>query len=86
MEKITVKIDGMMCGHCEAHMNETFQTKAEIKSVTSDHEKKESVVITEAALSDDAIKAIVAEAGYTFLGIEREAYEEKKGFFSSLMK
>lgn len=25
MEKITVKIDGMMCGMCESHMNDTFR-------------------------------------------------------------
>lgn len=86
MEKITVKIDGMMCGHCEAHVNDTFKAKADIKSVKSDHEKKESVIITENPLTDDEIIAIVKETGYDFLGIEREPYEEKKGFFSNMMK
>ena len=30
MEKITVKIDGMMCGMCESHMNDTFRQRAKL--------------------------------------------------------
>lgn len=31
MEKITVKIDGMMCGMCESHMNDTFRQNFKVK-------------------------------------------------------
>ena len=39
MEKITVKIDGMMCGMCESHMNDTFRQNFKVKKVSSSHAK-----------------------------------------------
>ena len=84
MKQIIVKIDGMMCGHCEAHMNEAFKEKCMIKSVSSSHEKGQSVIVTEDDIPDSDLEAIVIEAVYEFKGVERKAYEQK-GFFGKLM-
>ena len=79
MFKTTVKIDGMMCSHCEAHMSEAFEKSFKTKSVTSSHENKESVIISENTLDAESLKKTVEEAGYTFISAQSEPYE-KKGF------
>ena len=50
MEKITVGVDGMMCGHCEAHVNDAVRNALKVKKVTSSHSKKETVIIAEEGL------------------------------------
>ena len=37
MTEITLKIDGMMCGMCEAHMNDAVRNALKVKKVTSSH-------------------------------------------------
>lgn len=78
MEKITVSIDGMMCEKCENRMNEAFRQKLFVKNVSSSHDKKESVFEIDKEISDEAIKNIVEETGYKFLGVKREQIAKKK--------
>ena len=47
MVKITVGIDGMACGMCEAHINEAVRNAFPVKKVTSSHTKKETVILTD---------------------------------------
>ena len=54
MYKTTLKIDGMMCGMCESHINDTIRKAAAVKKVSSSHTKGEAVVITEEPLDVDA--------------------------------
>ena len=56
MEKITVKIDGMMCGMCESHMNDTFRQNFKVKMVSSSHAKGETVAIVDEYIPDEKIK------------------------------
>ena len=77
MEKITVKIDGMMCGMCESHMNDTFRQNFKVKKVSSSHAKGETVAIVDEDIPEEAVE----KTGYTFISAEREPYE-KKGFFA----
>ena len=53
MEKITVKIDGMMCGMCESHMNDTFRQNFKVKKVSSSHAKGETVAIVDEDIPED---------------------------------
>ena len=76
MTKITMKIDGMMCGMCEAHVNEAIRGAFRVKKVTSSHTKGECIVISE---NDEELQNAVGKTGYTVLQISREPYE-KKGF------
>ena len=79
MTKTTLKIDGMMCPMCEAHMNEAIRKAFDVKKVTSSHAKKETEILSEAPLDEEKIKSTVAATGYTLQGITSEPYE-KKGF------
>lgn len=85
MYKITVKIDGLMCPMCEKHMNEAFEKAFGVEDVQSSHKSDESIIIAKEIPSDEAIKAAVEKAGYTFKSAAAEPYE-KKGIFSKLFK
>ena len=47
MVKVTVNIEGMACGMCEAHINEAVRNAFSVKKVTSSHTKKQTVIIAE---------------------------------------
>ena len=81
MVKTIIKIDGMACGMCESHMNDAIRNTFKVKKVSSSHADKESVVISQEALNEEAVKKIVEDNGYTFISMSSEPYE-KKGFFS----
>ena len=72
MIRITVKMDGMMCGMCEAHVNDALRRALPVKKVTSNHRKKETIIISEQDIPDSAIHAALADTGYLPLGIARE--------------
>lgn len=84
MTKYILTIDGMMCGHCEAHMNDTIRNNFTVKKVESSHAKKQCVIVAE-ELDEDKLKSVVAETGYELKNISKEPYE-KKGFFAKLKK
>lgn len=81
MQKITLNIDGMACGMCEAHINQAIRNKFSVKNVTSSHTKKETVLLTAEDPSEEALHQCIDETGYTLLGIRKETYE-KKGLFA----
>jgi len=80
MEKITLKIDGMMCGMCENHVNDAIRNAFKVSKVTSSHSKGTTVFETETPVSDEDIKAVIDKTGYTLNGIERSE-ATKKGLF-----
>ena len=83
--EIILKVEGMHCGMCEAHVNDAVRKAVpEVKSVKSSHEKGETVIVCGSDCSEAARAAVEAE-GYHVLGVEtKEA--EKKGFFAKLFK
>ena len=80
MVQTTLKVDGMMCGMCESHVNEVVRKTAQVEKVTSSHTK---VIVSAQPLDIEALKAAIADTGYTVTGAEEKPYE-KKGFFSFL--
>ena len=81
MIKTTVNIEGMMCSHCEAHVNEAIKENFKVKKVTSSHIDKKTEIISEEPLDETAVKKAVADAGYTVTLIETEPYKKKFLFF-----
>jgi copper chaperone CopZ len=79
MVKTIVGIDGMMCGMCEAHMNDAIRKEFNVKKVEASHTKKQAEIISEQELDAEKLKKVVADTGYTFTGVTSEPYE-KKGF------
>ena len=81
MIKTTMKIDGMMCGMCEAHICDAIRKAIpEAKKVTASKSKKEASFLTNEAVDNDFLKAAINATGYTCLGIASVPYE-KKGLF-----
>lgn len=81
MFKTTVKINGMMCQNCEAHMTEAFKKNFKTKSVTSSHDNCESVIISAETPDTEALKKVVEETGYEFVSAQTEPYEKKFSLF-----
>ena len=72
MIRITARVDGMMCGMCEAHVNDAVRKALPVKKVTSNRKKKETVILTEQDIPDSVIEATITASGYTFLGATHE--------------
>lgn len=81
MRKITIGIDGMMCGMCESHINDVIRKKFSVKKVSSSHKKGITTIISEQDINQEKIKEVIKETGYTVVSIKSESYE-KKGLFS----
>lgn len=80
MKKITVKVDGMMCGMCESHVNDAVRKAFSVKKVTSSHSRGETVILTESDISEEQLRAVMEPTGYQVLAVSKEPYE-KKGLF-----
>ena len=80
MIKITVGVEGMACGMCEAHINDAVRQNFSVKKVTSSHTKKQTIIITENDISEQDLKNVIAKAGYDLVSVLSEPYE-KKGLF-----
>ena len=72
MIKTTVKIEGMMCPHCEATVTKAFKTAFGEENVTSSHEQGETVIISDKPIDEAKAKETVESAGYKFIGIKSE--------------
>ena len=79
MIKTPVGSDGMMCGMCESHVNDAIRKSFDIKKVSSSHSKKKTEIISEEAIDEDKLRAVIDETGYTVLSVDSEPYK-KKGF------
>ena len=63
MEK-TLKIEGMMCGHCEATVKKALEELPQVTSAEVSHESGTAKVTLNADISDDALEAVVEAKGY----------------------
>ena len=66
MEK-TVKIEGMMCPHCEARVKAILEELAEVDSAVTSHVEGTAVLTLNAELADDKIKSVIEAQGYKVL-------------------
>ena len=81
MIKTTLKIDGMMCSMCEAHICDViWKTVPDAKKVSASHRSGEASFLSDAAVDENRLKRAIAATGYTCLSVTVEPYE-KKGLF-----
>ena len=80
MVKVTLKIDGMMCGMCESHVNDAVRAAVTAKKVTSSHRRGETVIIADEAPDMEALRAAIEKTGYRVLAISEEPYEKRRIF------
>ena len=81
MWKYTVHVEGMMCGMCESHVNDAVRKAFPVKKVTSSRSKRETVVLSETELDEEALRSAISAPGYEAGEIRQEPWE-KKGLFS----
>ncbi len=85
MFETTIKISGMMCGMCEAHVNDAVRRAVPVKKVSSSHAKGETVILSEQQPDEQALRAAISETGYDVLSVSTKPYE-KRGLFGLLKK
>ena len=81
MIKTTLKIDGMMCGMCEAHVCDAIRKAVPAaQKVSASRSRKEATFLTEDNVDAESLKAAIDAPGYSCLGVSSAPYE-KKGLF-----
>ena len=85
MLKTILKIDGMMCGMCEAHVNDAIRGAFAVKKVTSLHARGETAIISEGTIDRIRLEQVIGKTGYRLLSVSEEPYA-KKGLLSFFKK
>ena len=67
--KKTISIEGMMCGHCVAHVTKALEGMNGVEKAEVSLENKNAVVTLSADVSDKALSATIVDAGYEVVGI-----------------
>ncbi len=68
--KKTIKVEGMMCPHCEARVKKALEAVEGVQSASADHSTGTAVVTLSAPVQDEALTAAVEAQDYKVLGIE----------------
>ena len=66
----TLKVEGMMCMHCEARVKKALEAVPGVESAVADHSAGTAVVTLSTPVADDVLKAAVEAQDYKVLGIE----------------
>lgn len=70
LNKMIVKVDGMMCENCAKHVSNALKSLAGIENVDVDLSKKEAKVDFFGAINEKEVSDAISEAGYEYKGIE----------------
>lgn len=66
----TLKIEGMMCSHCEKHVKDALEAIEGVSLAEVSHKSGTAVVTLTKEVSHDELTAAVTKEGYTVKGIE----------------
>ncbi len=77
MIRTTVEISGMMCGMCEAHINDAIRSSFEVKKVSSSRAKGETVILSEAPMDREKLRQVINATGYIMLSFRDETVIRK---------
>lgn len=66
----TIHVEGMMCGHCEAHVKKALEALEAVSEAQVSHEKGTAVVTLAREISDQELKAAVEAQDYKVVSIE----------------
>ena len=70
MIRITVRVDGMMCGMCEKHVKKALENLDGITRAEVSHERGTAVIEETKDVAEAAIEKAVTDAGYQFVSME----------------
>ena len=79
MIQTTVKVSGMACSMCEAHINDAIRAAFKVKKVSSSHAKGKTVILSETALDGAKLRQVIEKTGYQLRGVHSAVRAEKKG-------
>ena len=68
--KKTLKIEGMMCGHCEMHTKKALEALDGVTKAEVSHKTGTAVVTLEKEVTDEVLKKAVADQGYEVTDIQ----------------
>ena len=68
--KKTLKVEGMMCGHCEARVKKALEALPEVDEAVVSHEAGTAIVTLNAEVADDVLKTAVEAQDYKVTGIQ----------------
>ncbi len=68
-KEMKITVNGMMCGHCEAHVKKALEAIDGIETVAASHEKNLVTITKTKDVEESLIKAAVEDAGYEYAGI-----------------
>mgnify|MGYP004646410285 CR=1 FL=1 len=68
--KKTLKVEGMMCGHCEARVKKALEALPEVTEAVVSHEAGTAIVTLNADVADDVLKKAVEDQDYNVTGIQ----------------
>lgn len=68
--KKTMKIEGMMCGHCEAAVKKALEALEQVDTAEVSHESGTAVVTLNSEISNEVLKKTVEDKDYTVTAIE----------------
>lgn len=72
MIKVTVNVTGMMCGHCEAHVNKAVEAAFGVQNVVSSHEAGTTTFTAPEKVDEAKLRQVITDAGYEVTGITQE--------------
>ena len=81
-----ITVEGMMCGHCEAHVAEALRKVPGVENAKADRNKKQARVECGPEVTDEALLKAIAATGYDASDVREEAPAEKKGLFGFMKK
>lgn len=77
MIKYTLKIDGMKCGMCEAHVCDIIRKNIEAKKVKASHKKNEASFVLDNEADISKVIEQIKAMGYNVLDVKTEEYKKK---------
>ena len=72
MWKYTVEVNGMVCGMCEAHVNDAVRKACPVKKVSSSRSKNQTVILSETELDTEAVMNAIRSTGYEVGTIQKD--------------
>ena len=70
MFKYILKINGMMCSMCEAHINDVIRKNFDVKKIKSSHKKNMTTFLSEKYIDEKDIKNVIDSTGYVLDSID----------------
>ena len=70
---VTIRVEGMMCGHCEATVKKALESLDFVSSAAASHETGSVEITLSGELDEEAVRKAISEEDYQYLGIEKNA-------------